>query len=55
MEEWMVKVMEVSEMAKQTVLIKENDLFNLISTWKLLLDFCSKLKTMTFWLLGFDD
>lgn len=45
--------MELPEMAKQIVLIKENNLYNLVATWA----FCLKLKktkTKTL-ILGFDD
>ena len=39
MEEWMVKLMELAEMAKLTALIREKTLTNFMANWKPLLDF----------------
>lgn len=53
MEEWMVKLIELAEMANLTGLIIENTLFRHISTWELLLDF--SIETEKKIILGFRD
>lgn len=50
MEEWLVEMMELAEMAKMTSLIREKTIFTFI-----LHTFCVKQEKKEFMLCGFDD
>lgn len=55
MEEWMVKLMELYEMAKLITLIKEKTSSSVVSTWRPFLDFLFKSKIKETLILRFDD
>lgn len=55
MEEWLVKVTELAEVAKLTSLIRERTITTFISGWNILMDFLLKKEENKLVIYGFDD
>ena len=55
MEDWMIKLMELAQMAKLTALIRENTVTGFVSIWKPLLDYLLVMQKNEVLILGFDD
>ena len=54
-EDWIVKLMDLAQMAKLTVLIREHSVSGFISTWQLLLEYLLVIEKNEVLTLGFSD
>lgn len=52
---WFLKLMELAELVKLTVLLRDNNLTKSVVTWKLLLDVLQDKEKNQFMALGFEN